>query len=481
MESQEIHGFMNPLEMSQEEMRNLGYRVIETVIEHFEQLRYKPVTRVADRLELEQRLCEPIPEKGTAINKLLDQLHDDVFSNVMHMDHPRFFAYVPGPINFVSVMADALVSGFNIFSGSWQEGSGAAMIELVTIDWLRQLCGFPEMAGGLFVSGGSMANLTALAVARQVNLGQHCERAVVYFSDQTHSSVRRAAKALGFNTPQIRILSSDEHLRLALDRLQRQVAMDRQAGMKPFCVVANAGSTNTGVVDPLTELASFCKKEGLWLHADAAYGGGAILCDEGRSQLRGAELVDSFAIDPHKWLFQPYGMGCLLVKNAHWLSDTFKIVSDYGKDAEPRKDEVNFCDLGIELTRRFRALKLWLSLKTFGVDAFRKAVSRTFTLARIAEATIAKNPNCELVTPAQLGIVTFRFIGAEVLSLSRLNALNREIVGECIQDGFAMVSSTELKGNVVLRLCLINPQTTEADIEETVQMIVRLGNQLTLS
>jgi aromatic-L-amino-acid/L-tryptophan decarboxylase len=167
MESQEIHGFMNPLEMSQEEMRNLGYRVIETVIEHFEQLRYKPVTRVADRLELEQRLCEPIPEKGTAINKLLDQLHDDVFSNVMHMDHPRFFAYVPGPINFVSVMADALVSGFNIFSGSWQEGSGAAMIELVTIDWLRQLCGFPEMAGGLFVSGGSMANLTALAVARQ--------------------------------------------------------------------------------------------------------------------------------------------------------------------------------------------------------------------------------------------------------------------------------------------------------------------------
>jgi glutamate/tyrosine decarboxylase-like PLP-dependent enzyme len=175
------------------------------------------------------------------------------------------------------------------------------------------------------------------------------------------------------------------------------------------------------------------------------------------------------------------GWAVLLVKDAHWLSDTFKITSDYGKDAEPGRDEVNFCDLGIELTRRFRALKLWLSLKTFGVDAFRKAVSRAFALARFAEAAIAKHPKCELVTPGHLGIVTFRFIGAEELSPSRVNALNREIVGNCIQDGFAMISSTELKGRVVLRLCLINPQTTEADVEETIETIVRFGDQLSLS
>src|SRR5262245_9591435 len=194
MESQDANGFLNPLELAPEEMRTLGYRVIETIIEHFELLRDKPVTLIAGRLELEQLLREPVPEKGTAVSKLLDQLREDVFSNVMHLDHPRFFAYVPGPINFVSVMADALATGFNIFSGSWQGGSAAAMIELVTIDWLRQLFGFPEIAGGLFVSGGSMANLTALAVARQVNLGQHSERAIVYFSDQTHGSVKRAAK-----------------------------------------------------------------------------------------------------------------------------------------------------------------------------------------------------------------------------------------------------------------------------------------------
>lgn len=478
MGSEDIDGSPTPLEMSPEEMRKLGYRVIEMIIEHFERLRDKPVTRVADRRQLEQRLREAIPEKGTAISKLLDQLQHDVFSNIMHLDHPRFFAYVPGPTNFVSVMADVLATGFNVFSGSWLEGSGAAMIELVTIDWLRQLCGFPETAGGLFVSGGSIANLTALAVARQVKLGQHSDQALIYFSDQAHSSVKRAAKALGFNAPQLRILPSDEHLRLALVDLQRQVATDRQAGMKPFCVVANAGTTNTGAVDPMVELAAFCKQQGLWLHADAAYGGGAILCEEGRSRLRGLEGVDSLAIDPHKWLFQPYEIGCLLVKNARWLSDTFKVISDYGKDEERGEEEVNFCDLGIQLTRRFRALKLWLSLKAFGLDAFRNAVTRGFNLARIAEATIARYPHCELVTPAQLGIVTFRYIGVGNLSLSRTNQLNREIIGKCIQEGFAMVSTTELKGKVVLRLCLINPQTMGADIEETIRMIVRFGDQL---
>ncbi|MGH8593537.1 MAG: pyridoxal phosphate-dependent decarboxylase family protein, partial [Gammaproteobacteria bacterium] len=313
MESNDGHESTSPLEMSPEEMRQLGYRVIEMIIEHFEQLRDKPVTRVADRRQLERRLREPIPENRTAISTLLDQLEHDVFDNIMHMDHPRFFAYVPGPTNFVSVMADALATGFNVFSGSWLEGSGAAMIELVTIDWLRQSCGLPETAGGLFVSGGSIANLSALAVAREVNLEQHSDRAVVYFSDQAHSSVKRAAKTLGFNAPQLRMLPSDEHFRLALVDLQRQVAEDRQAGMKPFCVVANAGTTNTGAVDPMAELAAFCRHQGLWLHADAAYGGGAILCEEGRARLRGLERVDSLAIDPHKWLFQPYEMGCLLV------------------------------------------------------------------------------------------------------------------------------------------------------------------------
>jgi aromatic-L-amino-acid/L-tryptophan decarboxylase len=481
MESKDRHESTNLLEMSPEEMRKLGYRIIEMIIEHFERLRDKPVTRVADRRQLEQRLREAIPEKGTAISKLLNQLQHDVFSNIMHLDHPRFFAYVPGPTNFVSVMADALATGFNVFSGSWLAGSGATMIELVTIDWLRQLCGFPETAGGLFVSGGSIANLTALAVARQVNLGQHSDRAVIYFSNQAHSSVKRAAKALGFNAPQLRILPSDEHLRLALVDLQRQVATDRQAGMKPFCVVANAGTTNTGAVDPIIELAAFCKQQGLWLHADAAYGGGAILCEEGRSQLWGLELVDSLAIDPHKWLFQPYEISCLLVKNACWLSDTFKVISDYGKDEELSEEEVNFRDLSIQLTRRFRALKLWLSLKAFGLEAFRNAVIRGFSLARIAEVTIAKYPNCELITPAQLGIVTFRYIGVGNLSLSRINELNREIIRKCIQEEFAMVSTTELKGKVVLRLCLINPQTMEADIEETIRMIVRFGDQLSQS
>ncbi len=478
MQPNDGHESTSPLEMSPEEMRRLGYRVVEMIIEHFERLRDKPVTRIADRRQLEQRLREPIPENRTAISTLLDQLQHDVFDNIMHMDHPRFFAYVPGPTNFVSVMADALATGFNVFSGSWLEGSGATMIELVTIDWLRQLCGLPEIAGGLFVSGGSIANLSALAVARQINLEQHSDRAVVYFSDQAHSSVKRAAKTLGFNAPQLRMLPSDKHFRLALVDLQRQVAKDRQTGMTPFCVVANAGTTNTGAVDPMAELAGFCKQQGLWLHADAAYGGGAILCEEGRSRLRGLELVDSLAIDPHKWLFQPYEMGCLLVRDRDWLAKTFKVISDYGKDEELGEEEVNFCDLGIQLTRRFRALKLWLSLKTFGLKAFRDAVARGLDLARTAETILARSAKCELTTPAQLGVLTFRYVGTDDASLSRLDEVNRRIVGKCIEEGFAMVSTTELRGKVVLRFCLINPQTTERDIEQTIGMIVRFGDQM---
>lgn len=466
------------LQLSAEDMRRLGHQIIEVIVEHFQNLPDKPVTGLAARGHLEQRLREPIPEKGTEVEKLLEQLQRDVFANIMHLDHPRFFAYVPGPSNFVSVMADALATGFNVFSGTWLEASGPTMIELITIDWLRQLFGFPETTGGLFVSGGSIANVTALAVAREVKLHEHSDRAVLYFSDQTHSSVKRAAKLLGFNPPQLRILPAGSRFRLALRDLELAVAKDREAGKIPFCVVANAGTTNTGAVDPLTELAVFCRKQDLWLHADAAYGGAAILCEEGRAWLAGIEQADSLTIDPHKWLFQPYEAGCLLVRDGDWLAKTFKVISDYGKDEELGEEEVNFCDRGIQLTRRFHALKFWLSLKTFGLEAFREAVARGMSLAKSAEMVLAKSSHCEITTPAQMGVVTFRYVGAEDLSFRILNAVNRRIVGKCIAEGFAMVSTTELQGKVVLRLCVINPQTTETDIEDTIRMIVRFGDQL---
>ncbi|MCI0668673.1 MAG: aminotransferase class V-fold PLP-dependent enzyme [Methylococcaceae bacterium] len=469
---------LNPLHLSADQMRALGYRVIDLIVDHFESLRDKPVTRFADRAFLEQRLREPIPEHGADPAGLLYRIETEVLNQIMHLDHPRFFAYVPGPGNFVSVMADALAAGFNVFSGSWLESSGAAMIELVTIDWLRQLCGLPETAAGLFLSGGSIANLSALAIAREIKLKGHNAQATLYFSDQTHSSVTRAAKILGFLPSQIRVIQSDPDYRLSLADLETRVAEDRNAGCFPFCVVGNAGTTNTGAVDSFPEIAEFCRAEGLWLHADAAYGGGAVICDKGRARLQGIAGVDSLTLDPHKWLFQPYEMGCLLVREAAWLGETFKIISDYGKDEELGDQHINFCDLGIQLTRRFSALKLWLSLKTFGLGAFRTAVERGIDLAEFAEAVLSECSKCEVVSPARLGIVTFRYAGGGKRSLKVLNELNRAIVFRLIEEKFAMLSTTELGGMVVLRFCIINPATTQTDIRETVDLIVRLGDEL---
>lgn len=476
------------LELSREEMRALGYRVVDLLVEHIATLRDKPVTRWADRPAMEARLREPVPRAGSDPGAVLEQVETEVLSNLMHLDHPRFFAFVPGPSNFVGVMADALASGFNVFAGTWLEAAGPTQVELVTVDWLRQLCGLPEAAGGLFVSGGSMANLTALTVARRVMLGDRLDGAVVYCSDQTHSSVERGLQVLGFAPAQLRKLPSDAAFRLPLPELRRAVEADRAAGRRPFCVIANAGTTSTGAVDPLPALADLCRETGLWLHADGAYGAAAVLCDAGRARLDGLGRVDSLSLDPHKWLFQPYEIGCVLVRDRRLLRETFHILPEYLKDlyrVDPevnstwRNSElINFCDYGVQLTRGFRALKLWMSLKVFGLDAFRRAVGRGIALAELAEAAVRRLPHWEVVTPAQLAVVTFRYVPAG-MSAAEVDTLNQRLVEAMIADGFAMISSTVLRGRTVLRMCPINPRTTDADVEETVRRLDRFAVALT--
>ena len=326
----------------------------------------------------------------------------------MNIAHPRFFAFVPGPSNFVSVMADALAAGFNVFNGSWLGGSGAAAMELAVIDWFRQWCGFPESAGGLFVSGGSMANLTALAAARHARLDDRAEGAVIYYSDQTHSSIDRALRVIGFLPEQIRRIPSDDAFRLPVESLTRCVREDRARGLRPFAVIANAGTTSTGAIDPLREIAEFCRAEHLWMHVDGAYGAAAVICERGRRLLDGIELADSLSFDPHKWLFQPIECGCVLLRDAALMKATYRIMPEYLADVHRNVAEVNPCDYGIQLTRGFRALKVWMSVQYFGMDAFRAAVERGFELAEVAERKLRSMTGWEVVTPAQLGVVCFR-------------------------------------------------------------------------
>lgn len=465
------------LQLSASDMRAMGYRVIDLIVDHLESLGDGTVGTVATPAQLDAHLWEPLPEHGRDPLDVLDRVWRHVLACTLHLDHPRFFGFVPSPGNFVGAMADALSAGFNVFAGTWLEASGPAMVELVTLEWLCRLCDLPARAGGLFVSGGSAANLTALIVARHRRFGAHHPAAVIYCSEQTHSSIDRAATALGFSADQLQRIATDDQCRLALPALHRRVAADRAGGRIPFCVIANAGTTNTGAVDPLPSLAEFCRREALWLHADGAYGAASVLCPRGRALLAGLGQVDSLSLDPHKWLFQPYEIGCLLMRDAEWLKNTFHVLPDYLHDAAGSEHEVNFYERGLQLTRSFRALKLWMSLQVFGRESFEAAVTRGFELAELAERTVRQLEDWYVVTPAQLGVVTFRCAPAG-LSDADADALNESLVDPLIRTGTGMVNSTKLRGRTVLRLCPINPRTRDTDVRRTLTALDELSRKL---
>lgn len=457
------------LTLSREEMRDFGYRVIDLLVDHFANLRDDRVGAKADPGKIISLFDKDPPEEGRDPNELLAQLERDVFPNNLHVDHPRFFAFVPGPNNFVSTMADALAAGFNIFNGTWLGGSAAAAVELGVVRWLCRTCGLPESAGGLFVSGGSMANLTGLVAARNSLLKDRIEGAIIYFSDQTHSSVQRALHVIGFMREQMRKLPSDQNFRLSTQTLRNAIAEDRAKGLRPFCIIANAGTTNTGAVDPLNELADFTAKEKLWLHVDGAFGAASVLSERGRALLGGLERADSISLDPHKWLFQSFECGCVLVRDVTLLRSAFQIKADYLRDVHRATVEFNPADHGVQLTRSFRALKVWLSLQTFGVAAFREAITRGFELAEISERELRARKGWEILSPAQMATVCFRFGDKDEMQTKLVDAM--------MADQFALLTSTALRGVASLRLCTINPRTTEQDIIETIDRLDKIARR----
>jgi aromatic-L-amino-acid/L-tryptophan decarboxylase len=455
------------LELSADEMRAFGYAVVDLLAERFSTMSSEPIGAKLDRESLHEMLAGFPGDGPTDPKQLLARLKRDVFPNNLHVDHPRFFAFVPGPNNFVSAMADALAAGFNVFNGTWLGGSAAAAMELEVIEWFRQWCGFPETGGGLFVSGGSVANMTALLAARHAILNDRVKGATVYFSDQTHSSVERALRVIGFSAEQLRKLPAGQDFTLATASVEQAIAADRAAGKRPFCIIANAGTTNTGAIDPLNDLADLCAREKLWLHADGAFGAAAVLSERGKQALRGLERVDSVSLDPHKWLFQSFECGCVLVRDTDLLKRAFQIMPDYLRDVHRATAEIHFCDYGIQLTRSFRALKVWLSFQTFGLAAFRSAIDRGFELAELAEKELRSRDGWQILTPAQMGTVCFRF-GED-------DALQTRLIEEMLLDGYAFLTSTKLQGKVALRLCTINPRTTDEEIRATIDRLDRFA------
>jgi aromatic-L-amino-acid/L-tryptophan decarboxylase len=447
------------LGLETERMRELGYWVVDRVVEHFEHSADGPAIREGSAEELRAALGGPVPADPGDPQEAMQTLVEVALANMQHGDHPRYFARVPGPSSYAGVLGEWLGTGFNAIASSWAGASGTATVELVAVDWLRELLGLPGGTQGLLMSGGSLSNMTALAAARHT-IGP----GVAYMSDQTHASIRRALDALGFPTDDMRVLPSDDGLRLTAAAVREAVNRDRGEGRDPRFIIATAGTTNTGAIDELEGLAELAADEALWFHVDGAYGAPAALCEPGRRALRGIERADSLVLDPHKWLFAPYDVGCLFVRRPGTLERAFGMRPEYLADVRALDAEVHFGDRSLELTRRSRALKLWLMFKVYGARRIADGVQRGIELAELTQELLKHDPDWEVVTPAQLGIVTFTRRGWSAED-------HAERAAAMSQSGYAAVTSTDLRGRPTLRLCTINPRTTADDIAETLRRL----------
>lgn len=481
------------LELPAAEMRALGYQAIDAIVDHIAGLRQLPAVRGATRSQMEALLREDMPREGADPARMLQRLLEDVVPYGARTEHPGFFAYIPLSPTFPGIVGDLLATGTSIFAGSWVGSPSAAMLEVVVTDWFARLLGLPDAAAGLLTSGGSMANLIGLACARRARLGEDLSGARLYVSDQAHAAVARAAMVLGLPRAAVAVLPTNERFELRVEDVAAAVVRDRAVGLRPFCVAPSAGTTNTGAIDPLPQLADLCAREGLWMHVDAAYGGFATLTARGRDRLTGIEGADSVVLDPHKWLHQPLECGCVLVRDERELLRTFASNADYLQDIPRENREVSFLERGIELSRSARALKVWLSLKTFGADRFAAAVDLALDLAAYAAARVDESPDLQRMAPVPLSTVAFRYVPGgwgEAASADaatshadararRLDELQLRIVDAMIQRALPVfLTSTRLDGRVALRLCVLSHRTTADDVDRALKTVQQLGGEL---
>ena len=463
----------SPLSIDPELMRRLGYRTVDMLVDRITGPP-GPVVQSGDPQQLRERLAAPAPERPASYDEILEQLERDVLPYVARISHPGYLAFVPGEGTWPGAMGDLVSSALNLDTCWWLGASGPAALELVVLDWFREWIGYPADARGVLVSGGSAANLTALACAREALLGAMDAGAVAYMSDQAHVSLAKGARALGFHPEQVRVLATDAMGRIRLDALRAAMAADRDGGRRPLVVIANAGSTGVGAVDPFPELSEICREQGAWLHVDGAYGAFACLSERGRQALRGLELADSITLDPHKWLYQPVEVGALLVRDGGLLRRAFEMSHDYLKEIAADEREVNFSDLGLQLTRSARALKLWMSIRYFGLAAFRQAIDGCMDLAEHAQRLAEQSPQLELMTPASLGIVSFRRHPLGVDDEDELERINTDLVDRIERQGEVFVSTTRVRGRVAVRLCILNHSTSRDIVERAVELVATL-------
>lgn len=466
------------IDLSPEQFRELGYRAVDLIAEQLAAVRDAPVRRPTGDLR-EQLMNQPLHREGQNPSDVLEDAANRLLPYPMGNNSPRFFAWVNSPAAPIAILAELLAAGVN---PSVAGGDHAATyIEHAVLKWLKELMTFPADGGALLCSGGSVANLIALGTMRHVKTagqirarGFNSESApmVVYTSTQGHSCIQKAVEILGIGSDYLRKIPVDADYRLDIERLRAQIATDRAQGLNPVCVAASTGTVNTGAVDPLNTIADLCAEEGLWFHVDGAYGGFGILAEQTAGLYEGIERADSIAIDPHKWLYIPVECGCVLVRDAQTMRDAFSLIPPYLRDDNALPW---FSEFGIQQTRGFKALKLWMALQQIGEQGYRESISRDIALARTLQARIQARSDFELIAAGPLSVTCFRYAPPGV---NDLDTLNRQLVAIVQQEGRVFITTTELEGRLTLRACVVNFRTTEADLDTLLNVLAEAGQRV---
>ena len=445
-----------PLEPDAAEMRRMVDLAMQRIVEHVTSLPSQPASNVDGATDYARTLIERRPPKGgESFESLLDFIFNEATPRSFNAPGPGYLAFIPGGGLFHAAVADLIADSINRYVGVFAAAPALAQLEANVVRWFCDIIGYGEGSGGVLTTGGSMAIFTALVAARKIHLGDDFSRGTMYAGEQIHHAFQKSVSLAGFSLTNIRAIPSEERYRVRVDAMREAIARDRAAGFHPFLIAGSAGTVGTGAVDDLQALADLAADEKMWFHVDGAYGAFFAVTERGRDAMRGIERADSVVLDPHKTLFQPYGTGCIIVRDARTLRRAHSMHADYLPDFQQEDELVDFCEISPELSRGFRGLRVWLPMKMFGIDVFRQQLDEKLDLARWATDELRRIDGIEIIAEPQLSIVAFRLVrkGPD------LNELNRDLIARINARQHVMLTGTMLDGNFVIRICVVSFRT----------------------
>jgi glutamate/tyrosine decarboxylase-like PLP-dependent enzyme len=479
--------------MRGEEFRAIGHRLVDQIAEFLDGLPKRPVTPAESPQALRKLLGDgKLPEHGVPAQGLVEEAAGLLFNHSLFNGHPKFWGYITSSAAPIGALADLLAASVNANVAFWSAAPLATEIESQTVRWIAELIGYPRTSGGVLVSGGNMANFVCFLAARkakvtwdikQEGLSAKRPRLMVYVSQETHTWIHKASELFGMGADSVRWIDTNANQQMKVNALEKQILADRAEGHLPFLVIGAAGTVGVGAIDPLPEIASICKTLDLWFHVDGAYGAPAAMLPEASAQLKGLSEADSIALDPHKWLYSPLEAGCALVRNPQNMIDTYSHrPAYYSIDGSKENPPINYVDFGLQNSRGFRALKVWLGLRQVGREGYIQMIRDDITLAQALYKAVGAYPELEAVTQ-NLSIATFRFVPANLTGdaaavAAYLNTLNEELVHRLQASGETCVSNAVVGGKYLLRACIVNFRTALSDIEALPEIVVRIGGQV---